>query len=264
MLDDYIDEISVCDYSEYDYKKHFWNNSRINENICDNRTLKKLLKKIKVPTSNVMDAGCGFGRLFNTYSRFGKKFFLLDYAFNMLSEAKNEISSRFSHSKNNVFFLNANVYNIPILSTQMDLVIAVRLIHHIVSIEVFFQEIYRVLKPGGYFIFEIPNKRHILNIIRYFSGRSNFNPFDHKPYYLSKTFINYHPGQIIKNCINSGFTVKSSINTSFFRNPFLKKLFPAFFLNYIDYVFQSVFSFLNLAPSIFVLCQKPVYFINEQ
>jgi ubiquinone/menaquinone biosynthesis C-methylase UbiE len=244
--------IPVCDYSDFDYKKEFWDGkNRELEELSETLALTKLLKKIPFHLTNIADIGCGFGRLFTIYQPFGKEFILFDYAENLLAQAKKSIGIR-----NNISFIQGNAYKTKLDSNSLDLVISIRTLHHFVDVDTFFKEINRIVMKDGYFIFELPNKRHLLNIFRFLFGRIPFNPFSKEPLFYKETFANYHPLSIKKILIDNGFEVVSSINVSFFRYKLIKKLLPTFILFKLENLFQGLFSFLNLTPSIYFLLHK--------
>jgi len=198
-----------------------------------------------------MDAGCGFGRLFSTYSEFGQSFVLFDYAQNMLDQAKQLIDPTYT-----VQYLQGSLYNIPYSQNKLDIILSVRTLHHLNQPELFFKEAYRLLKDGGYFIFEIPNQQHILEIIRFIFKKSTHNPFKINPLERTKNYFNYHPKLIKRLLNNMGFSITSTKNTSFFRHRLLKKIFPTSLLVGLDYALQSIFFFTHFTPSVFVICQK--------
>jgi ubiquinone/menaquinone biosynthesis C-methylase UbiE len=245
---------NISDYSDYDYKKHFWEDiDRKYENLCEQQTLRRLIQKIPTKLNIILDAGCGFGRMFPAYQPYGNYFFLLDYALNMLEEVH-----RLSTHNKNIMPINADIYNIPITDKTIDLTVSIRTLHHIANIDAFFQEINRISKINSHFIFEIPNKRHFLNLCRYLFGKSKLNPFTKEPHKIGDAYYNYHPDYVIKYLKKNNFEVQYTTNLSFFRSNYLKTHFSPELLCKADYVFQKMFSFLNLAPSIYILCKKTV------
>jgi ubiquinone/menaquinone biosynthesis C-methylase UbiE len=202
--------MNICDYSNYNYKKSFWRDrNRAYEDICEKRTLKRLLKKAK-PSNYVLDVGCGFGRLFEVYKDFGAAFFLLDYAKNLLEEAQQTIKN------DTTLFLNGDLYNIPLTKDTVDVVISVRTLHHIEDLDAFFNEVQRVLKEKGLFILEVPNKKHLLNICRFFIKKNMPNPFSLAPLKLSEVFFNYNVFAVKTLLKTHHFRIIKSLNTSFF------------------------------------------------
>ncbi|NQY73860.1 MAG: methyltransferase domain-containing protein [Candidatus Margulisbacteria bacterium] len=239
----------VSDYSTYNYQTYWTEHDRRYENLCERQTLSKLLSQYP-PSNTILDAGCGFGRLFPIYEPFAKEFYLLDYANNLLSQAKKSIH----HPQ--VTFLKGNMYEIPLKNNTVNTVISIRTLHHLKEPAIFFKEVYRVLDKNGYFIFECPNKKHLLQIARLITGKSHYNPFSKVPLERSHTFYNFHPKYIDDLLIKQSFETIKILNTSFFRSPFIKKKISPKKLASMDAVFQSFFSRLNLTPSIFYLVKK--------
>ncbi len=243
--------VPLSDYAGYDYKTDYWvNANRKYEDSCEKRTLCRLLKKIQTPVQTLVDAGGGFGRLYPAYKPFSKNMILFDYAAHLLEEADKTIKDP------NFKTIQGSVYEMPFEDNSIDAMISIRTLHHL-DPNLFFKDAYRVLKPGGSFIIEIPNKRHLLQICRFLIGKSEFNPFNRSPYKRGDAFFNYHPKDIGSRLSSTGFKIKTSLNTSFFRIGFLKRLLPVKALSFMDLLFQRLFSFTNLTPSIFVLIQKP-------
>ncbi len=241
----------ISDYTNFDYQTDFWGDgSRIYEDTCEKRSIEKLLSTIP-KQETLLDAGSGFGRLFPAYEKHASNFILLDYAKHLLAEAKKNIKT-----EKQIQFIQGSFYKIPLEKQSITSVISIRTLHHINEPKLFFKEVFNVLKPGGYFIFEIPNKRHIKNILKFITGNLSENPFSLPPLKYNDTFINYHPKHITILLQKQGFTIKKSINTSFFRLPLLKKYIPVKILCYLDNIAQKYLSRFNLMPSIFILAKK--------
>ena len=137
-----------------------------------------------------------------------------------------------------------------------DLVISIRTLHHIQEPNLFFSESHRVLKSDGYFIFEIPNQKHLLNRIRYFLGRLSQNPYGNQQLKLGQAYYNFNPSVIESTLVSTGFKIIDKKPLSFFRSGLLKKVFSFRFLSKLDLIFQSLFSSTLLTPSILVMCKK--------
>lgn len=242
----------ISDYANYNYQEEYWKKvDRRYENTVEQKTLQLLLRKIPKTIQNIIDIGCGFGRLFPAYSPFAKSIILFDYSQDLLNQAKASIKT-----KKSVQFIQGNAYEMPFPDAAVDCAVTIRTLHHFVDTAAFLQEVHRIVKPGGYFIFEVPNKRHIVQIMRYFLKKTEISPFTLEPHVLSETFLNYHPEYIHALLKRIGFTVICSTNTSFFRHPIFKKVIPYIILVWSDRLFQILFSWLNLTPSIYLLCQK--------
>lgn len=243
---------SISDYTHYQYREEYWEKTdRRYENAIEHVTLQKFLQKIPSPISSLLDLGCGFGRLFPAYQDYADEFILFDYSQELLDDAQKRIQT-----SKKIQFIQGNAYELPFLSGSIDCVVTIRTLHHFVDIDQLLNQVSRVLKPHGYFILEIPNKRHVVSILRYLLRRDLHNPFSLEPHVLGKTFLNFHPRYMMNLLEKNGFQMIYARNTSFFRHPLIKKWIPYPILVKMDLVFQELFSFLNLTPSIYLLCQK--------
>lgn len=246
---------AISDYAHYNYQEEYWvKHDRRYENAVEHATLQKCLQKVSVSLKSLMDLGCGFGRLFGAYEAFADDFVLFDYSQELLIQARQSIQT-----SKKIQFIQGNAYQLPFLPDTFDAVVTIRTLHHFEDINALFEQVSRVVKLNGYFILEIPNKRHLVSIIRFLLGKNSFNPFFLEPVRLGQTFLNFHPDSIKRLLNKNGFKVIYSRNTSFFRSTFIKKWIPYFILVKMDLVFQKLFSFLNLTPSIYLVCQKSGY-----
>ena len=125
----------------------------------------------------------------------------------------------------NCDFIQGSFYDIPVKENTTDVLISIRTLHHVQDINGFFKECRRVIKDG-FILFEIPNKRNVLTIMRFLFKKISFNPFSEAQYYHSETFINYHPNYVKKHLHYNGFKIVKSVNTNFFRHPKIKSIVP--------------------------------------
>lgn len=242
---------TICDYTGYDYKKQFWDTvDRRYEDLCERQTIDSLIQSHKLTFDTILDAGCGFGRLYSCYRSYGKQFILLDYAANLLDQAKKDFGAP------NIKFVQGSMTEMPLTSDITDLVISIRTLHHIQNPYDFFKESFRVLKTDGVFIFEIPNQVHLLNRIRYFLGILKENPFDKKSLRLGRAFYNFHPELIEDHLKNEGFQIIEKRPLSFFRSRLLKKIVSYRLLAKLDFLFQKLFNTTLLTPSILIMAKK--------
>ena len=240
---------SVSNYQSYDYEKEFWTQERDYEHLSESKTIQSLIKKIPTPIHTIVDAGCGFGRLFPIYHSFGKSFILLDYSKDMLDQAQKKISSE------SVRYVQGNLYDIPIKDNTASLIISIRTAHHLPELNTFFQELHRITARNGYLIIECPNKRHIKNIFKYILKKNSPNPFNKDALKLSDTFFNYNPKEFEK-FLKKYFIVKNTTSSNFFRLGFLKKHVNSLLLSKLEWPLKILFSKLYLTPSQIYLCQK--------
>lgn len=100
---------------------------------------------------NVLDAGCGTGRSAEFLARFGANVAGFD-----LSEKMIEICRKKFPSKD---FKVGSIENIPFDDDYFDLAISTFVIVHLKDLSKAFDELYRVLKPGGELIVTNINQR---------------------------------------------------------------------------------------------------------
>lgn len=97
---------------------------------------------------SVLDVGCGFGgtiaSLNEQFSSLGLKGLNIDQR--QLERAKEKVTAKRS---NQIEFVQGNACDLPFADQSFDVVLAVECIFHFPNRRKFFQEAYRVLKPGG-------------------------------------------------------------------------------------------------------------------
>ena len=81
----------------------------------------------------------------------------------------------------------------PLKENSIDVIISLRTLHHVEKPSDFFMEFHRVLTKDGYIIFEIPNKRHLLAIIKYLAIISKFSQIFKPITYLRLSDRGGHP-----------------------------------------------------------------------
>jgi SAM-dependent methyltransferase/uncharacterized protein YbaR (Trm112 family) len=112
---------------------------------------KNRLAKLINNDSKILECGCGPGFL----SKLIKKWFptvdlySCDYEYDLIYSVKKELGYT------NVF--QANAQEIPVRSNTIDVVISFHMVEHLEKPSLFFDNVNRVLKPGGYLIYATPN-----------------------------------------------------------------------------------------------------------
>lgn len=108
------------------------------------------LQFVKVQPQWVLDLGCGTGNsvksLKDTYKE--ANVIGLDVAFSMVEQAKNKQDLQQAKK-----YICADAYLLPIASNSLDLVFSNFVLHWCDDLSLVFQELFRVLKPGGLLIF---------------------------------------------------------------------------------------------------------------
>jgi ubiquinone/menaquinone biosynthesis C-methylase UbiE len=101
-----------------------------------------------VDGQKILDCGCGFGGTIASLSdRFSNMQLIgLNIDPRQLTRAKEQVQPR---NYNRIEFVQGDACQLPFADSSFDLVLAVECIFHFPSRQRFFQEAYRVLKPGG-------------------------------------------------------------------------------------------------------------------
>lgn len=246
-------------YDNYDYPAYWLD--REYEHKSEYLAIKTLL--LEIPKLNsVLEVGAGFGRLVPAYSFRAKKITLSDPSAKLLSLARKTCSG---NKKLN--FVQSSLQNLDeqLKRRKFDLIIIVRVLHHLENPENAIEKLSKLLNNNGYLILEFANKSHLKAIFSEFIKGNLTFPLDIFPRDLSskkskKTinlpFVNYHPEAILHRLKLSGFKIINKLSVSNIRSSFIKKHIPLEMLLWLEKHLQKPFSFFSFGPSIFILAQK--------
>lgn len=235
--------LPVCDYEGSRYQTEFWaGQGREYEDAAERIALKRLLP---VRGRRLIEIGAGFGRLADLYQGYDSVI-LLDYARSQLRQAQERLGS------DRFIYVAANLYNLPLADAAVDTAVTVRVLHHVKDLAVAFAQIGRILRPGGTYVLEFANKRHLKAIARYWLGRQTENPFSRDPYEFVELNFDFHPDYVASHLRQAGFHIDAERAVSTFRWPALKQRVDPNRLATIDGWLQRPTARLKLAPSIFL------------
>lgn len=104
--------------------------------------------------SSLLDIGCGTGIYFKILSRYADKIHAIDTSVDMVV-----IADDFCQQSNigNVFPQVGSALNIPFSDNSFEVVVSLDVLHHVNEPQRVIEEVYRVLKPGGFFLVFEPN-----------------------------------------------------------------------------------------------------------
>lgn len=246
-------------YDTYDYPSYWV--GREYEHESEVIALKAFLDNIP-EIDTVLEIGAGFGRLSPHYIFRARKVILTDPSAKLL-----KIAAASLRDKKNVRIIQSKVENLPdkVRSGTIDLVVMVRVLHHIEDLDTVFAVIKRIIRDGGYLILEFPNKRHLKATINEFlKGNLTFTgdifPKEIKGARRKKEsnlpFLNYHPDIITHKLEDYGFKTVAVKSVSNIRSSRLKKFLPLDTLLFMEKLLQDPLSRINFGPSIFIFAQK--------
>ncbi len=243
-------------YDTYDYPAYWI--GREYEHFAEIIAIKAFLEKIPKIRS-ILEIGAGYGRLTPSYAYRAKRIILTDPSKNLLDIAKKSLPKR------KIKFLKAKVEDLPekIPPHSIDLIILVRVLHHIEDIEKMFSVIKKISKRNGYFILEFANKRHLKATIEEFiHGNFTFlldiftKDISTSLKKDSLPFNNYHPDRISYLLKKYGFKIVDMRSVSNVRSPFLKRLLPTELLLAIERNLQRPLAKIFFGPSVFILAKN--------
>ncbi len=242
------------DYESYDYRRFWEDNKRLYEDSAERLALRRLLAGVDRHNKLFFDIGCGYGRLFNEYQDF-TSIVLIDYSIKSLVNAKNRIEDFLKHDEkrlSSVHFIAADADSLPIKSNCADVILTVRMVHHLDSPEKYFSEVARILRGKGLYFLEFASKRNLKNILRFFIGKMDTSLFNLTPSQVGETILNFHPRYILNSLKKRNLTVKKLVSVSNFRLNPLKKFPGTKTLIFFEKIYQKLFSRVLLGPSVFL------------
>ena len=233
---------------------HYWD-GREYEHAAEELAISRLLKNKHF--KQAVDVGGGYGRLSKYLTRFSNKVTLAEP-----SQQQLDIAKDFLKDEKDVDAKLWQAADIKMKDGTADLVLVVRVLHHLPDPTAEFAEIARVLEPGGTFLLEFANNAHALNRVRYaLKGRKiprepvDIRSSEHKN---SETipFVNHHPKTLINQLKAAGFVVDRKLSGSNLRSTTAKKILSKGMLIQAEKVMQPTLAPLNFGPSIWLLMHK--------
>ncbi|MBI1952298.1 class I SAM-dependent methyltransferase [Candidatus Saccharibacteria bacterium] len=238
------------DDPKYNYQD-YWA-GREYEHAAETMALKRLLKGQHF--EQAVDVGGGYGRLSKFLTTFADKVTLAEP-----SQQQLDIAKIYLKDTPQVEQKLLQAAGLKMKDDSVDLVLVVRVLHHLPDPSPEFTEIARILKPGGTFILEFANDAHFLNRVRYgIKGKKvPKKPVDISTNKGSKIpFVNHHPKTIIEMLGKAGFEVETALSGSNLRSPALKKILGKNIRVGLEKVLQPMLAPLYFGPSVWLRLKK--------
>lgn len=246
-------------YDQYDYTT-YWE-GREYEHDSEVIAIKAFLEKIP-EIGKTLEIGGGYGRHVPNYIYRAKKVILTDPSARNLSIARKNLGG----------YKNLEIRQMKIETTprkfkkgSFNLVIMIRVMHHLANLDEVFSDLARLIEPGGFLIFEFANKVHFKSIVQNvlrgdFTYVMDTSPIDRRSPKMVRRgtlpFINYHPDKIEEALVTHGFKTVERRSVSNVRNPLLKQYLPQSVMLSLEKIAQKVLGYVNFGPSIFILAKK--------
>ncbi|HEY71967.1 MAG: hypothetical protein DRJ03_11250 [Chloroflexi bacterium] len=240
----------ICDYEGSAYRAEFWGQGREYEDGVERAALHHLLPPAG---RRLIEIGAGYGRLAPLYSGYDEVVFF-DYALSQLRQAQELWGAAGPDGRPRYIYVAGDFYNLPFAPGLFDTVTIIRTLHHATDAPAVLHGVAQILAPGGAFVLEFANKRHLKAIIRYMLRRQTWSPFDREPVEFEKLNFDFHPAWMGERLAEAGLKVREQRTVSHFRVGLLKRIVPTSLLVAFDRLCQPTGALWQLTPSVFMRC----------
>ena len=175
----------ICDYEGSDYRTRFWEGQGRN---YEDRVERAVIQQL-MPASGkrLLEIGAGFGRLTDEYKAYDEVV-LLDYSFSQLQYAREQLGDE------GYIYVAADAYQLPFKPAVFDGATMIRVLHHFEDAPKVLTGIRRVMAEQATFILEYASKRNLKAMLRYHTGRQDWNPYTLGTRRICRTELRFSPG----------------------------------------------------------------------
>jgi ubiquinone/menaquinone biosynthesis C-methylase UbiE len=249
-----IRKANQYDDPKYNYQD-YWT-GRDYEHAAEEMAINRLLRGKEF--NHAVDVGGGYGRLSKFLTKYAKKVTLAEP-----SQQQLDIGKIYLKDTPQVDCKLWQASDLKLKDGEADLVLVVRVLHHLPDPAPEFNEIARALSPGGTFILEFANDAHFLNRLRYAAHGKTVpkTPVDIRSEENKKKedeipFVNHHPKVILKMLQDAGFELETVLSGSNLRSPALKRVLGKKPLLAAEKIMQPMLAPLYFGPSIWFRLKK--------
>lgn len=243
---------------QYNDPKHnylkYWD-GREYEHASEELAISRMLKGKKF--NKAVDVGGGYGRLSVFLRKFADEVTLAEP-----SQQQLDIAKEYLKDKPSVISKLAQAEALPFKDGEMDLVLVVRVLHHLPDPMPAFEEINRVLKKDGYFLLEFANNAHFKNRLKHLAKlqKMPLDPVDIRSVENQRAdeipFVNHNPKTVKKQLAQAGFKLEKVLSASNFRSTTLKKTLGKRTLIALEKATQKPLAHTYFGPSTVFLLRK--------
>ncbi len=210
---------------------------------------------------HAVDVGGGYGRL---------SIILADYAYARRvtlvdsSQQQLELATTFLAAHPQISASRMDADELQLDDASADLVMMVRVLHHLPDPAAELHEVYRILRPGGYAIVEVANVAHAVNRVRYLVRRTPIplTAVAILPPHLRREdgipFVNHHPATVVGLLLGTGFQLERTLSVSNLRHRAITRVLPRPALLAVERALQERLASVYFGPSVFLFLRKPL------
>ena len=202
------------------------------------------------------DIGGGFGRLSVFLTEYADRVTLVDPSSQQLDLSREIFPGEPFERK------LADAATLPFDDASIDLVVLVRVLHHLPDPERELAELARVLRPGGHAVVEAANSAHAGRRLNALLRRQRIpaEPVDIRSAQSRRRggapYVNHHPRTIARQLAAAGLEVRQTLSASNFRHPLAKAIVPPRALLAAERAAQRPLAGLHFGPSVFFLLER--------
>ncbi|HUD06665.1 MAG TPA: class I SAM-dependent methyltransferase [Candidatus Saccharimonadales bacterium] len=241
-------------YDDPDYNYRDYWQGREYENASEELAIARLLKGKKF--KHAVDIGGGFGRLSLLLEDYAKKVTLAEPSAKQL-----KLASDYLKDHHNIEQMKLQADDLRFADDSIDLILMVRVMHHLPDPSSEFKELARILSPDGFLILELANYTHFRNRIKH---SLKLKPFPKEPVSIRTNlkrsddvaFVNHNPRTVIKQLSHEGLKVVKTLSVSNLRSPRLKAMLPVALMLRGEKILQPRLAWFYFGPSVFLLVKK--------
>lgn len=242
------------DDPDYDYRR-FWT-GREYEHAAEEVALRRLLGRDHV--ARAVDVGGGYGRLSKLLARYADSVVLVDPSRHQL-----RLAADYLRAESRVECRHADAANLLLPDASVDLLLLVRVLHHVPDPRAAFTEFARVLTPGGKLVLEFANGANVINRLRLrLRGRSV--PAEPISVAVASSgtdtkipYVTHSPHRVLDQLRAAGFEVDAVLSVSNLRSARLKRLLPLPVMVAVERLLQPVLGPFWFGPSIWLRLHLP-------
>jgi SAM-dependent methyltransferase len=207
---------------------------------------------------HAVDVGGGYGRLSIVLCDYASRVTLVDS-----SQQQLDLARTFLAGYPQISAARMEAADLQLNDASADLVMMVRVLHHLPEPSAELHEVYRILRRGGHAVVEVANVAHAVNRVRYLIGRAAIprTPVDILPQRLRSEdgipFVNHHPATVAGSLLAAGFQLERMLSVSNLRHRVVTRMLPGPALLAVERALQEQLASLYFGPSVFLLLRKP-------
>ncbi len=237
-------------YDDPDFNYAEWWRGREYEHEAEVMAIRRLLEGKKF--GHAVDVGGGFGRLSVVLADYADRVTLTDSSIQQLDLSKGFLAR---HPRVDTRLMVASELGFP--NASVDLVMMIRVMHHLPDPDAVFAEVSRILRPDGTAIIEAANTMHAVSRLRYMvrgervpAAAVDIGSRGDIPY------VNHHPETVEAQLEAAGLHVRRRLSVSNLRHPVVKMVMPRRVMLAVEDAAQDRLAGIRFGPSMFFLLEK--------